>query len=182
MARARRDCYRRTGTDTAKEQGAGLGRCARGRERSARGTTRCAHAVRREAATADWLLFIDEDDIPDDALLDSLVAAQVATGADVVTAGVRPSDDDDAVQLFLGDPGSLGLIENQYGVLGLVSRPLAALALAAGPTDSDWVLMARLAAAGAHFVSIPETLSEQAGRPETPMAAARGRSPSRRMG
>jgi hypothetical protein len=111
------------------------------------------------------LLFIDEDDILDDALLDSLVAAQFATGADVVTAGVRPSDETEAVQLFLGDPGSLGLIENQYGVLGLVRRSLAARALAAGPTESDWVLMARLAAAGAHFVSIPETLSEQAGRP-----------------
>lgn len=118
-----------------------------------------------EAAPADWLLFIDEDDIPDDALLDSLVAAQLATGADVVTAGVRPSDDAEAVQLFLGDPGSLGLIANQYGVLGLVRRSLAARALAAGPTDSDWVLMARLAAAGAQFVSIPDTLSEQAGRP-----------------
>ncbi len=118
-----------------------------------------------DAATAEWVLFTDEDDIPDDALLDSLVAAQVATGADVVTAGVRPSDDAEAVQLFLGDPGSLGLIENQYGVLGLVRRSLAARALAAGPTDSDWVLMARLAAAGAHFVSIPDALSEQVGRP-----------------
>jgi O-antigen biosynthesis protein len=120
-----------------------------------------------EAATADWLLFIDEDDSPDDALLDNMVAAQVVTGADVVTAGVRPSDDAEAVQLFLGDPGSLGLIENQYGVLGLVRRSLAARALAAGPTDSDWVLMARLAAGGAHVVSIPDTLSEQAGRPAT---------------
>jgi len=44
-------------------------------------------------------------------------------------------------------------------------RSLAARALATGPTDSDWVLMARLAASGAQFVSIPETLSEQVGRP-----------------
>jgi O-antigen biosynthesis protein len=121
-----------------------------------------------DRATADWVLFVDEDDIPEDALIDTLVAAQAATGADVVTAAVRPGDDLEAVQLFLGDAGSLGLIENQYGVIGLVRRSLAAELL---PTDaaaiSDWVLFARLAVTGARVLSVPEPLSVQVGRPAT---------------
>jgi hypothetical protein len=121
-----------------------------------------------DRATADWVLFVDEDDVPDDALLDTLVAAQAASGADVVTAAVRPGDDLEGVQLFLGDPGSLGLIQNQYGVIGLVRRSLAAEVLPAdADADSDWVLLARLAVAGACVVSIPEPLSVQIGRPAT---------------
>lgn len=121
-----------------------------------------------DRTTADWVLFLDEDARPENALLDALVAAQAASGADVVTAAVRPGDDVEGVQLFLGDPGSLGLIENQYGVIGLIRRTLAATALAAdaGP-DSDWALLARLAVAGAHVVSIPDPLSVQVGRPAT---------------
>ena len=37
-------------------------------------------------------------------------------------AAVRPADDAVGLQLFLGNPGPLGLIENQYGVIGLVAR------------------------------------------------------------
>lgn len=118
-----------------------------------------------EQATAEWVLFLDDDDIPDEGLLDGLVAAQAASGADVVTTAVRPSHDGGAL-LFLGDPGALGLIENQYGVIGLVRRSLAS-------ADSDWVLFARLALAGRRIVSIPDPLAEHGGRP-----AAIGNSPA----
>jgi hypothetical protein len=101
-------------------------------------------------------------------MLDALVAAQAASDADVVTGAVRTSHDGDAVQLFLGDPGALGLVENQYGVVGLVRRSLAAEQRSLeGVVDPDWVLFARLALAGARVVSIPEPLAVNRGRPGT---------------
>jgi hypothetical protein len=109
----------------------------------------------------DWVVFLEDDDVPDAQFIDALVDAQVASQADVVTAAVRPSDDPTGIQLFLGDPGSLGLVENQYGVVGLVRSELAA----AEPLADDWLFFARLALGGARVVSIPEALSEHVGRP-----------------
>jgi glycosyltransferase involved in cell wall biosynthesis len=121
-----------------------------------------------DRAGADWLVFLDDEDVPDDHMLDALVAAQAASDADVVTGAVRTSHDGDAVQLFLGDPGALGLVENQYGVVGLVRRSLAAEQRGLeGVVDPDWVLFARLALAGARVVSIPEPLAVNRGRPGT---------------
>ena len=121
-----------------------------------------------EAATADWVLFLDGEDAPDDGMLDALVAAQAASDADVVTAAVRPAGDPEEIQLFLGDPDALGLVDNQYGVLGLVRRSLVAGHPALdGAVDPDWLLFARLALGGARVVSIPDPLSVHAGRPGT---------------
>jgi len=121
-----------------------------------------------DQAAADWVVFLDDEDEPDDEMLDMLVAAQAASGADVVTAATRPADELDAVQLFLGDPGALGLVENQYGVVGLVRRSLA-VAQPSGnaAVDPDWPLFARLALGGARVVSIPLPLSVHTGRPGT---------------
>jgi hypothetical protein len=117
-------------------------------------------------ATADWVVFLDDEDAPDAELLDAFAAAQAASDADVVTCGVRPAHDVETVQAFLGDPGALGLIENQYGVLGFVRRSLAAAQPSLdGAVDPDWLLFARLALAGARIVSIPEALSAHTGRP-----------------
>jgi hypothetical protein len=115
----------------------------------------------------DWVLFLDADDDPDSGLLDALVAAQAASGADVVTAAVRPADDLDTVQLFLGEPGALGLLENQYGVLALVRRALVADRHLEDGMDPDWPLLASLALEGARVASIPLSLSVHAGRPGT---------------
>jgi hypothetical protein len=113
---------------------------------------------------AEWILFLDRDDDPDKRLLEVLVAAQAASGADAVTPSVRGPDAE--LQLFLGDAGALGLVENQYGVVGLLR---SSLAVAEGPpegkADPDWALFARLAVAGATVVSIPEALATYAGRP-----------------
>jgi glycosyltransferase involved in cell wall biosynthesis len=88
----------------------------------------------------------------DEELTEALLAAQEASGADAVTTGVRTSD---GVRLFLGDAGALGLVENQYGVGGLVRRS----ELSDDGGESPWALFARLAAGGARIVSIPEPLA-----------------------
>jgi glycosyltransferase involved in cell wall biosynthesis len=123
-------------------------------------------ASRREGllrTSAEWILFLDDDDDPDERLLDLLVAAQAASGADAVTPAVRTARGE--LQLFLGDPAALGLIENQYGVVGLTR---GSLAVAEGPpegaSDPDWPLFARLALGGATVVSIPEAAATHAGR------------------
>jgi O-antigen biosynthesis protein len=119
-------------------------------------------------SAAEWVVFLDDEDVPDDEMLDALIAAQAASDSDVVTSGVRPADDLDAVQVFLGDPGAFGLVENQYGVFGLVRASLAAGQPSLdGAVDPDWLLFARLALAGARVVSIPEPLSVHRGRPGT---------------
>jgi glycosyltransferase involved in cell wall biosynthesis len=116
--------------------------------------------------TAAWVVFLDDDDRPLDDLLDVLVAAQASSGADVVTAAVHPADDPGAMHLFLGDPGPLGLSENQYGVLGLVRAELAVAELpGTAAVDPDWTLFARLALAGARIVALPEPLSTHLGHP-----------------
>jgi glycosyltransferase involved in cell wall biosynthesis len=117
-----------------------------------------------ECVSADWVLFLDDEDAPEDTMIDMLVSAQAASAADVVTAGVRPADDPDGIQLFLGDPGSLGLVENQYGVVGLVRRSLLRRGVPDGVVDSDWPLFAQLALDGAHVVSLPEAVSTHSGR------------------
>jgi glycosyltransferase involved in cell wall biosynthesis len=83
-------------------------------------------------------------------LLETLLAAQAASGADAVTVGVRAPDG--SARLFLGDPGALGLIENQYGVTGIVRRSDPG-------TGSPWLRYAQLAARGARIVSLPEALA-----------------------
>jgi hypothetical protein len=115
---------------------------------------------------AEWIVFLDEDDDPADGLVDTLVAAQAASAADVVTVAVRPADDPAGIHMFLGDPGPLGLVENQYGVLGLVRTDLlTAQPLAEDGPDLDWPLFARVALAGGRIVSVPEPLSVHSGRP-----------------
>ena len=116
-------------------------------------------------AAAEWIVFLDDDDEPDDGILDALLAAQAASGADVITAAVRPSGEPDAVELFLGDARAMGLVENRYGVIGLVRRtPRLAELVRGGVVDPDWPLFARLALDGARIVAIPEPLSSHGGR------------------
>jgi hypothetical protein len=126
-------------------------------------------ASRREglsSASAGWIVFLDDDDEPDDGMLDALVAAQAASNADIVTAAVRPAKEIDGIELFLGDPGALGILQNRYGVIGLVRRtPELREHVVDGDRDPDWPLFARLALAGARIVSIPEVFCTHRGRP-----------------
>jgi hypothetical protein len=113
---------------------------------------------------AEWVVFLDDEDEPDDGMLDALVAAQAATGADVVTCAVRSATR--GLHLFLGDARALGLVENQYGVVALVRATLAVAAEGAeGISDPDWPLLASIALAGAKVISLPEALSMHHGTP-----------------
>jgi O-antigen biosynthesis protein len=113
-----------------------------------------------DRGSAPFVVFLDEEDVPDPDLLKTLLAARRATGADVVTCGVRVGG---KLHFFSGDPGGLGAIENAYGNVGLFRR--TALGDVPDPPpgarDPDWPLLARLAAAGTSIVSIPQVLVER---------------------
>jgi glycosyltransferase involved in cell wall biosynthesis len=89
---------------------------------------------------------------------DLLFRAQAATGADVVTCGVRVGDTE---HLFSGDPGGLGLVSNDYGRVALVRRGLA------DDGTQEWPALARLSLGGARLVAVPLPLVESAAPPET---------------
>ena len=110
------------------------------------------------------MLFLDAADAHDDELVSTLLRAQAASGADVVTCGLRLPD---GVHFFSGRPGGLGVLENDYGTVALVRRSLLSNVAAAWPAehDPDWPLLARLAAAGAEIVSLPIPLVTRAARP-----------------
>jgi glycosyltransferase involved in cell wall biosynthesis len=101
---------------------------------------------------------------PDGDLREVLMHAQRATGADVVTCGVRLPHG--GVRFFHGDPGALGALENGYGSIALIEGEVR-------PDDGElWPLLARLTASGASVVSIPLPLAD--GRVhEEPAAALR---------
>jgi glycosyltransferase involved in cell wall biosynthesis len=95
---------------------------------------------------------------------DVLRHAQHATGADVVTCGVRLPGG--GLRFFHGDPGGLGALENAYGTVALIDGEVR-------HDDGElWPLLAELTAAGASVVSIPLPLAD--GRVDADPAAALG--------
>jgi hypothetical protein len=116
-----------------------------------------------EDTDADFVLVPEGDD----ELRETLVRVQRATGADVVTCGVRLRDGE--LRFFHGNPGGLGALTNAYGTVALVRRGL----LRKG--EDEWAWLARLAASGASIVSVPLPLVEsdaEAGTVEDDPAAA----------
>jgi hypothetical protein len=59
-------------------------------------------------------------------------------------------------RFFLGDPGGLGLLENQYGTVALIRRSLLA-----DSSEEIWPLLARLSLEGATIVSVPRVLASR---------------------
>ena len=89
---------------------------------------------------------------------DAALRAQAASGADVVTCGVRVAGRE---HLFSGEPGGLGLLSNDYGKVVLIRRGLD------DGTTPEWPLLARLSAEGAGIVSIPLPFLESSTPPAT---------------
>jgi glycosyltransferase involved in cell wall biosynthesis len=121
--------------------------------------------VPAEPVPADCVLV--PEGAADDDLRATLLRAQAASGTDVVTCGVTVPDGGE--QLFVGDPGGLGVLSNAYGTVALVRRNLV--------TDSEagvWPLLARLSASGARIVSIPLPLATSTERPGDVASDPRG--------
>jgi glycosyltransferase involved in cell wall biosynthesis len=123
------------------------------------------------AGSAPFVLFLDEDDEPDEHLLQTLVQAQVATRADVVTCGLRLLGDDGrpTLQFFLGEPGALGMLSNSYGNVALIRRALLDDVGNGWPVERDpaWPLLAGLSDRGARIVSVPLPLVTRTAVPGT---------------
>jgi glycosyltransferase involved in cell wall biosynthesis len=120
------------------------------------------------AARGELVLFIDDDDIPFDGLVATLVRARAVSGADVAVAGARffrgdgrPSArSEDVTRISLCNPRELGAISNQFGgPVNLWPRELLEQlgGFASVPTE-DWDLLARATYAGARLTTSPEPL------------------------
>jgi glycosyltransferase involved in cell wall biosynthesis len=70
--------------------GAGLGEIVYVAEHE-RGISQARNRALREAAGADWIAFMDDDDWPEPDWLDQLLEVQAGTGADVLLGKARPS-------------------------------------------------------------------------------------------
>lgn len=92
----------------------------------------------------------------DDDCVETLRRARAASGADVVTCGVRLPDGTE--HLFLGEPRGLGVIANHYGTVGVVRRSLLDDRAA---HEDPWTMYARLSLDGATIVSVPRALARQ---------------------
>jgi O-antigen biosynthesis protein len=134
--------------------------------RSAGASVPDARARGLRDSTAEWVVFLDEEDVPEADLVEVLVRAQAASGADVVSCGIRS---DGCEYFFAGDPGGAGLLANGYGTVALLRRSLLRDLATAWPVvgDHDWPLLARLNATGARVVSVPLPLVRRTMRPGT---------------
>ena len=120
------------------------------------------------AGSAPFVLLLDGDDVPEPELVSTLLRAQAASDADVVTCGLRlAAHEETALRFFSGDPGGLGAVSNDYGNVALIRRSVLGDTATAWPAeaDPDWPLLARLAASGARIVSVPAPLVTRSRRP-----------------
>ena len=76
-----------------------------------------AREVGLQAAEAPWVIFLDEEDVPERDFVETLVRAQAASGADVVSCGLYLGGNgaDRAEHFFGGNPGGVGLLPTTTG-------------------------------------------------------------------
>jgi glycosyltransferase involved in cell wall biosynthesis len=122
-----------------------------------------------DQGSAPYIVFLDEEDVPEPELLKTLLAARQATGADVVTCGLwlAAGDGEHRLHFFSGNPGGLGAVANAYGNVALFRRAVLGdlPEPAPGARDPDWPLLAGLAGAGASIVSVPLALVRRPAEP-----------------
>jgi hypothetical protein len=107
-----------------------------------------------------WVVLRDDGDVDGPELVETLVRAQQASGADVVTCGVSVNA---TLHFFPGEPGALGLLTNGYGTVALVPS-----AVVEGREDeARWPLLAQLSLEGARIVSVPLPLATTTTAPAT---------------
>jgi glycosyltransferase involved in cell wall biosynthesis len=107
-----------------------------------------------------WVVLRDDDDVQEPELVEALVRAQRASGADVVTCGVSVNG---TTHLFPGEPGALGLLGNGYGTVALARSAL----VEGREREARWPLLAQLSLEGAKIVSIPWPLATSSTAPAT---------------
>jgi glycosyltransferase involved in cell wall biosynthesis len=112
------------------------------------------------ADDAEWVLLLEETDVPEPALRETLARAARVSGADVVTCGVVV---DGTVHLFAGEPRALGLLGNGYGTAALVRRSF----VEGEETKASWPLLSKLSMNGAKIVSVPRPLVTSVAAPAT---------------
>jgi O-antigen biosynthesis protein len=134
--------------------------------RSPGGSVAAARSAGLAAGTAEWVVFLDEADLPERDLVEVLVRAQAASGADVVSCGLRRAG---CEHLFAGDPGGTSLLANGYGTAALLRRSVLRDVPLGSPVgeDHDWPLLARLNVDGARVVSVPLPLVGRTAPPGT---------------
>jgi glycosyltransferase involved in cell wall biosynthesis len=130
-----------------------------------------ARAAGLQAGSAPYVVFLDEEDALESDLVETLVRAQRATGADVVSCALRLTGDHNerTLHFFSGEPGGLGVLANDYGNVALFRRSLFEDQTRDRPAegDPDWPLLARLSVSGARIVSVPVPLVTRRARPGT---------------
>jgi len=140
------------------------------------GTVAEARMAAIDAVRDDWVLLLRAGDRAAPNLVEELVRAQQASGADAVTCGVHLADDgEEVIRLYDGSPGGFGLLSNRFGTVTLVRRTLLAEGALTvdGADDPDWPFLAALAFRDAAIVSIPKSLIERRARPEDLRSSAR---------
>jgi GT2 family glycosyltransferase len=120
-----------------------------------------------EAASNDTLLFVDDDDVPYEDLVEVLAHGWAAAGVDVVAAGSRVFRGEgapaptpgDKITISFGNARELGLLGNHFGTCCLWSR--ATFDDVGGYRDvfyEDWELLARASLRGVRIAGTPDPL------------------------
>jgi O-antigen biosynthesis protein len=119
---------------------------------------------------AQFVVFVDDDDIVDPGYVSALVAAQAATGASVVTTGMRTFSTPEGLPrlvdemgrwMFLGSDGAeLGTAQNVFGGAAALADRQLLLDLGGfhqqrGLGFEDWQMWAKVALEGHEVVALP---------------------------
>jgi CDP-glycerol glycerophosphotransferase len=120
-----------------------------------------------EASSHGTLLFVDDDDVPYDTLVEVLAGGWAAAGVDVVAAGSRvfrgegapTASPGDKITISFGNARELGLLGNHFGTCCLWSR--STFERLGGYRDvfyEDWEVLARASLQGARIAGSPDPL------------------------